>query len=164
MIIRPAAPDDTDQLLELIAQCRVTLGGFRGTADLLDLGAAGVMLEAYRRPGYQLFVADDAEERQLAGYVACQVIPGAVRAESLYVAPDYRRQGVGSRLYEQVERLNEEVGGETIYNWIQPNNDRIIRFLQRRGYTVLNLVEIRGPLAGERFSERIRVGSHVYDY
>ena len=57
-----------------------------------------------------------------------------------------------------------EYGEETVYNYVHPNNHRMIGFLRKRGYTVLNLVEIRKPYQGEKLTQTITVGEHEFDY
>lgn len=87
-----------------------------------------------------------------------------VWAESLYVLPAYRRQGIASTLYAEAEKLALALGSDTSYNWVHPNNEPIIRFLQRRGYDTLNLVELRRPRPGEKPSRVISVGEHEFKY
>lgn len=55
-------------------------------------------------------------------------------------------------------------GDDTVYNYIHPNNHRMIEFLRNRGYTVLNLIEIRKPYKGEKLTQTIVVGEHEFDY
>jgi len=40
----------------------------------------------------------------------------------------------------------------------------MIAFLRKRGYTVLNLIEIRKPYAGEKTTQIIKVGENEFDY
>ena len=40
----------------------------------------------------------------------------------------------------------------------------MIAFLRKRGYTVLNLIEIRKPYQGEKLAQVIQVGEHEFDY
>ena len=40
----------------------------------------------------------------------------------------------------------------------------MIAFLSKRGYTVLNLIEIRKPYQGEQPTKTICVGEHEFDY
>jgi ribosomal protein S18 acetylase RimI-like enzyme len=75
-----------------------------------------------------------------------------------------RRQGVASELYDEAEKLVKQVGGDTVHNWVDPNNDRIISFLRNRNYTVLNLIELRRIRPGERPFRRIKVGQNSFDY
>ena len=40
----------------------------------------------------------------------------------------------------------------------------MIALLRKRGYTVLNLIEIRKPYKGEKLTQVIQVGEHEFDY
>ncbi len=40
----------------------------------------------------------------------------------------------------------------------------MIDFLRTKGYTVLNMIEIRKPYKGEKPATTIRVGDNVFDY
>ena len=41
---------------------------------------------------------------------------------------------------------------------------RMIEFLRSKGYTVLNLIEIRKPYKDEKISTTIKVDKHTFDY
>ena len=40
----------------------------------------------------------------------------------------------------------------------------MIEFLRKRGYTVMNLIEIRKPYKDEKLTQTIVVGEHEFDY
>ena len=46
----------------------------------------------------------------------------------------------------------------------QANNEGMIHFLRSKGYTVLNLIEIRKPYEGEKLTATIHVEKEVFDY
>jgi hypothetical protein len=52
----------------------------------------------------------------------------------------------------------------TRYNWVHPNNEQFIAFLRKRGYDVLNLLEVRQPLTGEELRTMIKIAKHEYKY
>ena len=162
MKIRPAQADDEQELVRLIAGFRVSLAELRGGARPIDLAAAGNELAEYAGRGFPIYVAED-DAASLVGYVVCRVDGDVVWAESLYVAPECRRQGIGSALFGEAERLAQERGGDFPYNWVDPDNARIIRFLQKRGYSVLNLIELRRPYPAEKLAQKIMVGPHEFD-
>lgn len=74
------------------------------------------------------------------------------------------RCGVASALHAQAEKLAASYGEDAVYNYVHPNNHRMITFLKSRGYTVLNLIEIRKAYKGEHLTRKISVGDHVFDY
>lgn len=60
--------------------------------------------------------------------------------------------------------MGKELGGDTLYNWVHPYNDKMIGFLSSMNYNVLNLIEIRKPWKNESFHGKIIVGEHKYNY
>jgi ribosomal protein S18 acetylase RimI-like enzyme len=87
-----------------------------------------------------------------------------VWAESLYVSESSRHQGIGGDLYQKAEEIGQKFHQDTIYNWIHPNNTKIINFLKKRGYDVLNLVEIRKKRKNETIQSEINIGDHSFGY
>ena len=161
MDIRPFQADDEPDVIQLIAAFRNSLAELRGSEKKTDLRAASQELDEYRKQDYPIFTAKN-ETGGLVGYLVCRVDGDVVWAESLYVVPEERRMGIGSALYAEAERLAERLGGPTVYNWVDPDNDTIIQFLGKRGYNVLNLVELRRAFAGEDNMESICVGEHQF--
>ncbi len=161
--IREFRPGDEGSVAEMIAAFRVELDRLRGEEREPDLEDAREELREFRERGFPIYVAEIGGEP--VGYLVCRVEEGdVVWAEQLYVKPGFRRRGIGSALYREAEKLCERLGGDTVYNWIHPNNRAIIAFLRKRGYTVLNLIELRRPLPGEAPSRKIRVGDEEFDY
>jgi GNAT superfamily N-acetyltransferase len=162
MHIRPAKPQDTPNLTQLIAEFRLSLAELRGKTSELDPDAAHEELVEYHLKGFPIYVAE-VESGELLGYLVCRVDGEVVWAESLYVRETYRCLGVGSALYAQAEQLAQSLGGGNPYNWVDPDNDKIIRFLSKRGYNVLNLIELRRRHPGEEPSKKVRVGDHEFE-
>jgi ribosomal protein S18 acetylase RimI-like enzyme len=162
IVVREAGPEDEEALVEMIAAFRVELARLRGWKREPNLEVAREEFSEFREKGFPIFVAE--VEGRPVGYLVCRVEDDVVWAEQLYVRPEFRRLGIGSALYEKAEEFVRRLGGDTVYNWIHPNNDAIIAFLRKRGYTVLNLIELRRPWPGEVPTRKIRVGEHEFDY
>jgi RIO-like serine/threonine protein kinase len=60
--------------------------------------------------------------------------------------------------------LVKKLGGDTVYNWLHPNNEMSISFLKKRGYDVLNLIEIRKRREDEKITQKIKVGKYEFNY
>lgn len=163
MKIRLAELEDEEKISKLIAQFRVDLKEFKSIKSTPDIGQAMEEFREYMEAKYPIFVAEDDGE-ELLGYLVCRIDNGTVWAESLFVSHDSRRNGIGSKLYEKAEEIAQELGCSTVYNWVHPNNDRIIAFLSKREYKVLNLIELRKPRENETLTQKINVGNHSYDY
>ena len=164
MRVRRALPSDKDEIVPLIAEFRVVLSSFRGRSRVRDLAGARSELQDYQDKRYDIFVAEEEKSNKLVGYLVCRAEESVVWAESIFVLSEYRSRGIGARLYREAERLAEELGGDTVYNWVHPNNDGIISFLRKNGYTVLNLVEVRRRKPGENIEGKMTVGAHEFDY
>ena len=133
-----------DALAEMVALFRVELRSYKGIAS---------------KPN----VEDGREEMKeylLAGFPESEV----VWVESIFVREEYRRQGVAAALHGKAEEIAASYGNDTVYNYVHPNNHRMIEFLRKRGYTVLNLIEIRKPYQNEKLTQTITVGEHEFDY
>ena len=140
MKIRPVQIGDEQELVRLIAEFRVSLAELRGKARPLDLAAAGQELAEYTAINFPIYVAEDSAGA-LVGYLVCRVDGDVVWAESLYTVPGCRRQGLGSALYAEAERLAQELGGDFPYNWVDPENDKIIRM-----GSVWTIDQVMGPV------------------
>lgn len=162
MIIRLATFGDEEKLSILIAQFRLELKILKGIKSNLNINQAREEFIEYMEAKFPIFVAEDNNE--LLGYLVCRPDEDILWAESLFTTYDSRRNGVGTRLYKKAEQLAIELGGDTLYNWIHPNNDKIIPFLFKNGYDVLNLIEIRKRIENETLTQKIKIGRYEYNY
>ena len=151
-----------DALAEMVAFFRVELRSYKGIVSRPDVDAAREEMEEYLAAGFPVFAA--IVDGEYAGYVVCRVDSEVVWVESIFVKEEYRRHGVASALHSKAEEIAAFYGEDTVYNYVHPNNHRMLEFLRKRGYTVLNLIEIRKPFKGEKLSQTITVGEHEFDY
>ena len=162
MEIRRLDASCADSLAPLAAAFRATLCSLSGFSSQGDVNMAKEELLEYFQAGYPIYAAEESDT--FVGYVVCRTQDGLVWVEQLYVDPAFRRRGIASRLFEQAEALALENGEETVFNYVHPNNDAVIRFLRARGYTVLNLLEIRKPYRAEKPRRTIDVNGYRFDY
>ena len=151
-----------DALAEMAALFRAELRSYKGIVSKPNIEAGREEMEEYLSARFPVFAAlvDD----EYAGYVVCRVDSGVVWVESLFIKEEYRRHGIGAALHSKAEEIAASYGDDTVYNYVHPNNHRMIEFLRKRGYTVLNLIEIRKPHQGEKLMQIIAVGEHEFDY
>lgn len=163
MLIRLAKIDDEEKISRLIAQFRVELKQLKGIKSTPKIDQAKEEFKEYIEAKYPIFVAED-DNNELLAYLVCRIDGSVAWAESLFVSDSARRKGIASKLYKEAEKIANELGGDTVYNWVHPNNDKMITFLSKMGYDVLNLIEIRKPWKNETLTQKIRVGYHDYRY
>lgn len=120
---------------------RVELRSYKGIASTPNFEAGKEEMEEYLLAKFPVFVA--LVDGNYAGYMVCRIQDDVVWVESIFVKEKYRRLGVATALHDKAEKLAESYGDETVYNYVHPNNHRMIEFLRKCGYTVLNLIEIR---------------------
>ena len=154
--------DIDDELAEMVTLFRVELRSYKGIVSTPNLETGKEEMEEYLLAKFPVFVA--LVDGNYAGYMVCRIQDDVVWVESIYVKEEYRRFGVATALHDKAEKLAEAYGNETVYNYVHPNNHRMIEFLRKRGYTVLNLIEIRKPYQDEKLTQTITVGEHKFDY
>ena len=152
----------TDDLAQMVALFRVELRSYKGVVSKPNVDAGREEMEEYLAAGFPVFAA--IVDGEYAGYVVCRVDSEVVWVESIFVKDEYRRHGVATALHSKAEEIAASYGDDTVYNYVHPNNHRMIEFLRKRGYTVLNLIEIRKPYQGEKLTQTIVVGEHDFDY
>lgn len=162
MKIRKALYQDGELVYPLMAAFRRELRQLKGLST--EIAAADIRdeWEDAHRGGSPVFLC--MEGTACVGYLVCRVDAPAVWVEALYVTPQARRTGAATALFHEAEALAARYGENTVYNYIHPNNHAVIAFLDKLGYRVLNLVEVRKPYPGEPPRSPIQVGEHQFEY
>lgn len=151
-----------EALAEMAALFRAELRSYKGIVSKPNVEAGRVEMEEYLSADFPVFAA--LVDGKYAGYVVCRIDSEVVWVESIFVKEEYRRHGVAAALHSKAEEIAASYGDDTVFNYVHPNNHRMIEFLRKHGYTVLNLIEIRKPYKGEKLTQTIRVGEHEFDY
>lgn len=162
MQIKVLDPHDIDLLVPLVANFRVSLKALKGIQASPHLQAAKSEIEEYLQAGFPIYIA--IKQNQYVGYIVIRIDSSVVWVESIYVSQDYRRDNVAPQLFKQAQTLAQSMGEDTVYNYVHPNNDAMIAFLRKQGYSVLNLIEIRKPHPNEAFSTKIQIGNNSFNY
>jgi len=124
---------------------------FLGNAEPLSDGeATEIAREALNQPQSWTIVAEEEESGQLVGFARWEERDGAFFGRELFVLPEYRGQGIGTRLQEEVERRAREAGADAFFISVVPHNQHMLAFAYRRGYDTLNTQELRKELQEER--------------
>ena len=153
---------DADRAAPLAAAFRVALKAYKGIESRPDVEAGKEELIEFIKAGFPVFAAEDGDA--FAGYLVCRIDAPCLWVEQIFVREDYRRKGVASMLFSKAEEIAASMGEDTVYNFVHPNNENMIRFLRAKGYTVLNMIEIRKPYAGEKLTATIHVENEAFDY
>ena len=152
----------SNALAEMVSLFRVELRSYKGIVSKSNIEAGWEEMEEYFSAKFPVYAA--LVDGEYAGYVVCRIDSEVVWVESIFVKEEYRRHGVATALHSKAEEIATSYGDDTVYNYVHPNNHRMIEFLRKRGYTVLNLIEIRKPYKDEKLTQTIKVGEHEFDY
>ncbi len=153
---------DADRIAPLAAAFRCTLKSYKGITSSPDTESAKEEILEYLHKGYPVYAAED--DVALAGYIVCRTDESCLWVEHIFVCEEYRRKGVASMLFSKAEEIAGSMGEDTVYNFVHPNNEGMIRFLRSKGYTVLNMIEIRKPYKGEKPAAVVHVENETFDY
>jgi ribosomal protein S18 acetylase RimI-like enzyme len=157
-----ASMADMDCLSPLIAKFRVELESYKNIQFDEDLESARKEFLDYIKYDYPIFIYK--KDNLCRGYLVCRVEKPVVWVESLYVLKEYRRNGIASALYDTAEQLAVSYGEKTLYNYVHPNNDAVIAFLNKMEYNVLNLIEVRKQYENEIIHEVIKIRNNEFKY
>ncbi len=153
---------DADRIAPLAAEFRVQLKSYKGIKSQPDIEAGREEIIDFLDSGFPVYAA--ADDGEPVGYIVCRIDEPCLWVEHIFVREDHRREGIASMLFSKAEEIAASMGENTVYNYVHPNNEDMIRFLRSKGYTVLNMIEIRKPYEGEQPTSAIHVGKEVFDY
>lgn len=153
---------NTEAVAPLVADFRVTLRSYKGITSQPDIEAGKEEVSEFLKSGYPIFAVENQDK--LAGYIVCRMEGSCLWVEHIYVCNECRRKGVATMLFEKAEEIAASMGEDTIYNYVHPNNEGMILFLRSKGYTVLNMIEIRRPYKNEKLTTTIHVEKSSFDY
>ncbi len=153
---------DADRIAPLVAAFRTRLKSFKGIRSQPDTEAGKEEILEYLESGFPVYAVEDSGA--FAGYIVCRIDKPCLWVEQIFVREDYRRKGVATMLFSKAEEIAASMGEDTVYNFVHPNNENMIGFLRSKGYTVLNMIEIRKPYKDEKLTDVIHVGKEAFDY
>ncbi len=153
---------DADRIAPLVAAFRIQLKSYKGIKSKPDTEAGKEEILEYLESGFPVYAVKDSGI--LVGYIVCRIDEPCLWVEHIFVREDYRRKGVATMLFNKAEEIAASMGEDTVYNFVHPNNENMIQFLRSKGYTVLNMLEIRKPYKGEKLTTTIHVEKEAFDY
>ena len=154
--------DTAAQVVSLAAEFRASLRALKGIVSKPDPDEGKKEIAEFLQTGFPVYAAKEGST--CVGYIVCRIEGTVLWSEQIYVAKDHRRKGVASALFAKAEAIAASMGEDTIYNYVHPNNEGMIAFLRSKGYTVLNLIEIRKPYTNEQLKTTIQVDQNTFNY
>ena len=125
--IKLISKNESKLVAPLVALYRVALKEFKGIHALPDNIAGLNEIEEYLDAGFPCFVA--IEQDDYLGYIVCRIDEPIVWVESIFVQENYRGKGIAAALFNKAEELAKSYGESTVYNYVHPNNERMISWI-----------------------------------
>ncbi len=127
-----------------------------------SLSDAMTEVSEYLKSDYEIYIAVNSEIP--IGYAILKMFDETVWLEQLYVVKPERRNSVATSLLEIANKRAGDYGKETAFIHVHPNNQKMIKFLAKNGYDVLNLIEVRKLYNKEKIETSIKVGENSFLY
>lgn len=97
-----------------------------------------------------ILVAEPIENGDIIGFCRIELHEGAYFLRELGVTPSWRIRGVGTALLRRAEEYIKTTEQTNLYLSIVPRNIDALRFFVRRGYDLINTVELRTKTTEDR--------------
>ncbi len=140
--LRAASNDDSQDLFGLLSLCFADYPGcfVDPHDDLTDLRSPA---QSFAKNGGAFWVLDDERGRVCACVAVDFPQDGIAELHRLYVRPDQRQRGLGSKLVAHVESFARRKGARHLFFWSDTRFSAAHRMYQRLGY---NQVDGERPL------------------
>jgi len=153
---------EKEKIAQMLTNFRSYLAELKNKSDEMEIAEAVEEIDYYLDKEYPIYTA--LEDNEYLGYFILKFDDDAVWLEHFFVKEQHRGKGIGSALFKRAEEVLDELGYVNLYNWVHPNNDRMINFLKSQGYDVLNMIEIRKSFENEELKSEFKVGDNKFRY
>jgi GNAT superfamily N-acetyltransferase len=102
------------------------------------------------------------EQESLIGFSVVRMEEGIYWLSWIYVRPESRGFVNATALFDFSEKLALRAGEDRLYIMVHPDNNRMLRFLRKKGYDALNLVEVTKRKPGR--AQEVRILDNVLFY
>lgn len=129
------------EFLQLVFEMKIILSRLNNSDKIVMMSEAVREAESYFTENRKIFVYKI--NNKMVGYSVVKIEDQVVWLDWLYVDPDFQGSEVSSKLFDHAEEFSAKLGNDQLYIWVHPDNHRMIKFLKKKGYDVLNLIEIK---------------------
>lgn len=116
--------------------------------------AALVIQDDMLGPDSHILVAETTDSSEIVGFCRYERHQGAFFGRELCVAEAKRYRGAGTALLRAAEKRVREAGESNLFVSVVARNPQALGFFAKRGYNILNTVELRTPFPDERVTRK----------
>ena len=129
------------EFLQLVFEMKIIMSRLNGSEKIVMMSEAVQEAEGYFTENREIFVYKI--NNKMVGYSVLKTEDQVVWLDWLYIDPDYHGKGIASKLFDHAEEFAIKSGNDQLYIWVHPDNHRMLKFLKKKGYDVLNLIEVK---------------------
>jgi ribosomal protein S18 acetylase RimI-like enzyme len=148
--IRDYRTADFADLCRLVAEFYTVHHRIAGHGAMPVDEAALVIQDDMLGPDSHILVAETTEAGEIVGFCRYERHQGAFFGRELCVLETKRHYGVGTALLRTVEKRIQEARETNLFISVVARNAQAIEFFAKRGYNILNMIELRTPFPEER--------------
>jgi ribosomal protein S18 acetylase RimI-like enzyme len=152
--IREYAVEDFVGLTNLVAEFFTFHRQLNGRGPLPPDEAATMIPQDMLQESSQILVAEEKQEKKVIGFCRIELHEGAYFLRELGVTENWRIRGVGTALLRAAEDYIKKVGESNLYLSVVPRNIDAVRFFVRRGYDIINTMELRTQASEEKVQRK----------
>ena len=148
------------EFLQLVFEMKIIMNRLNGSEKIVMMSEAMNEAEGYFTENRSVFVYKI--KNKMVGYSVLKIEDQVCWLDWLYVDPYYHGKGIASKLFDHPEEFARKLGNEQLYVWVHPDNHRMLKFLKKKGYDVLNLIEVKKEK--HDFKEKIQILENEFRY
>ncbi len=133
--------NSNQDFVKMVLEMRMVMDHLNKTDSKISYEDAAQEAKGYFSENRQVFGIYQNDE--IIGYSALKIEDCVCWLDWLYVKPEHRGTSVASDLFNHAETFAKELGNDQLYIWVHPDNQPMLRFLKKKGYDVLNLIEVK---------------------
>lgn len=134
-------PKINQDFVKLVLEMRTVMDSLNRTEIKFSNEDAVLEAKSYFSENRQVFGIYQDEE--IIGYSVLKTEDQVCWLDWMYVKPEYRGKNAASDLFDYSEKVAKAIGSDQLYIWVHPDNHPMLKFLKKKGYDVLNLIEVK---------------------
>jgi ribosomal protein S18 acetylase RimI-like enzyme len=150
IVVRDYRTADFADLCRLVAEFYTVHHRLAGHGPMPVDEAALVIQDDMLGSDSHILVAETLATSEVLGFCRYERHQGAFFGRELCVLETKRYRGVGTALLRAVEKRIQEAGETNVFISVVARNAQALQFFAKRGYNILNMIELRTPFPDER--------------
>ncbi len=153
--IREYDVHDFVNLTSLVAEFFSIHRRLNGRGPMPPEEAATIIPQEMLQEASQILVAERADGKGIVGFCRIELHEGAYFLREIGVTENWRIRGVGTALLRAAEDHIKSAGETNLYLSVVPRNIDAVRFFVRRGYDIINTIELRTKVQEEKIQRKV---------